>query len=46
MQADLVDRVHKNEHELEEQASLRKTDAFEEGVKATAERRLPNFSDR
>ncbi len=31
------------DHELEEQDWLRKTDDFKEGVKATAERRLPDF---
>jgi enoyl-CoA hydratase/carnithine racemase len=34
------------EHELKEQTALRKTDDFKEGVKATAERRLPNFTGR
>ena len=34
------------EHELKEQTWLRKTDDFKEGVKATAERRLPNFLGR
>ena len=47
MRADLADRVRKaTEHELKEQTWLRKTDDFKEGVKATAERRLPNFSGR
>ena len=45
MRADLADRVRAaTEHELKEQSRLRKTDDFKEGVKATAERRLPNFS--
>lgn len=47
MRADLADRVLKaTEHELQEQTRLRKTDDFKEGVKATAERRLPNFTGR
>jgi enoyl-CoA hydratase/carnithine racemase len=47
MRGDLADRVRKaTEHELKEQTWLRKTDDFKEGVKATAERRLPNFSGR
>jgi len=45
MRGDLADRVLKaTEHELKEQTWLRKTDDFKEGVKATAERRLPNFT--
>jgi enoyl-CoA hydratase/carnithine racemase len=44
MRGDIADRVLKaTEHELKEQTQLRKTDDFKEGVKATAERRLPNF---
>jgi enoyl-CoA hydratase/carnithine racemase len=47
MRADLADRVHKaTEHELSQQTWLRKTDDFKEGVKATAERRLPKFFGR
>jgi enoyl-CoA hydratase/carnithine racemase len=47
MRGDLADRVLKaTEHELTEQTHLRKTDDFKEGVKATAERRLPNFVGR
>ena len=47
MRGDLADRVLKaTEHELVEQTRLRKTDDFKEGVKATAERRVPNFSGR
>ncbi len=43
----LADRVRAaTEHELKEQTWLRQTDDFKEGVKATAERRLPNFSGR
>jgi len=47
LRGDLADRVRAaTEHELNEQTWLRKTDDFKEGVKATAERRLPNFSGR
>ncbi len=47
MRADLADRVQKaTEHELQEQSRLRKTDDFKEGVKAMAERRVPNFAGR
>jgi enoyl-CoA hydratase/carnithine racemase len=47
MRGDLADRALKaTEHELKEQTWLRKTDDFKEGVKATAERRLPNFAGR
>jgi enoyl-CoA hydratase/carnithine racemase len=45
MRGDLADRVLKaTEHELVEQTRLRKTEDFKEGVKAVAERRLPNFT--
>src|SRR6185437_3114082 len=47
MRGDLADRVRAaTEHELREQTALRKTDDFKEGVKATAERRVPNFIGR
>jgi len=47
MRGNLADRVRKaTEHELSQQTRLRKTDDFKEGVKATAERRLPKFSGR
>jgi len=47
MRGTLADRVLKaTEHELAEQTRLRKTDDFKEGVKAVAERRLPNFTGR
>jgi enoyl-CoA hydratase/carnithine racemase len=47
MRGDLADRVLKaTEHELKEQTWLRKTDDFKEGVKATAERRRPNFTGK
>ena len=47
MRGDLADRVRKaTEHELGQQTWLRKTDDFKEGVQASAERRLPNFSGR
>jgi enoyl-CoA hydratase/carnithine racemase len=45
MRGDIADRVRRaTEHELEEQTRLRKTADFKEGVKAVAERRLPNFT--
>jgi enoyl-CoA hydratase/carnithine racemase len=47
MRGDLADRVRKaTDHELEQQTRLRTTDDFKEGVKAMAERRLPNFGGR
>jgi enoyl-CoA hydratase/carnithine racemase len=47
IRADLAERVRTaTEHELREQARLRKTDDFKEGVKAMAERRVPNFAGR
>ncbi|HET7849802.1 MAG TPA: enoyl-CoA hydratase/isomerase family protein [Pseudolabrys sp.] len=47
MRGDVADRVLRaTEHELKEQTRLRRTDDFKEGVKATAERRVPNFAGR
>ena len=45
MRGNLADRVREaTDRELAEQTCLRKTDDFKEGVKATAERRLPIFT--
>ena len=47
MRADLAERVRAAlDHELEEQNRLRQTEDFKEGVRATAERRVPNFQAR
>jgi enoyl-CoA hydratase/carnithine racemase len=47
LRGDLAERVRAaTEHELAEQTRLRKTDDFKEGVKAMAERRVPNFTSR
>ena len=44
MREGLAERVRQaTDHELAEQSRLRQTDDFREGVKATAERRLPVF---
>jgi enoyl-CoA hydratase/carnithine racemase len=44
MRGDLADKVRKaTDHELIEQDRLRRTEDFKEGVRATAERRLPDF---
>ena len=45
LRADLAERVRKaTAHELAEQTRLRKTEDFKEGIKAMAERRIPNFA--
>jgi hypothetical protein len=45
LRADLAERVRQaTQHELAEQTRLRKTADFREGVKAMAERRIPNFA--
>jgi enoyl-CoA hydratase/carnithine racemase len=47
MRAGLAERIRQaTEHELAEQTRLRLTDDFKEGVKAMAERRVPNFAGR
>jgi enoyl-CoA hydratase/carnithine racemase len=47
LRANLADRVRAaTERELAEQTRLRQTDDFKEGVKAMAERKVPNFTGR
>ncbi len=44
LRGDLAEKVKKaTDHELVEQDRLRRTEDFKEGIRATAERRLPNF---
>jgi enoyl-CoA hydratase/carnithine racemase len=47
LRSGLAERVKAaTDHELAEQSRLRQTDDFREGVKAMAERRVPNFAGR
>lgn len=47
MRQGLAEKVRAaTDHELEEQTWLRKTEDFKEGIAATSDRRLPNFSGK
>ena len=46
MMNDTVDLTLNEAYELAEQTRLRATEDFKEGVKATEERRVPNFRGR